>query len=90
MKLGLNTLGTMLHSVTTKNTAAHYRHYGNYAYHYIYMPPAVYEQVFESLSPTRNAFAIVPDLNDTVKVKIAGDLLERDDILWHCLITIPS
>ena len=53
----------------------------NYAYHYIYMPPAVYEQVFGEPVTYTNAFAIVPNLDDTVKSEIANDLLERDDIM---------
>ena len=53
------------------------------------MPPAVYEQVFESLSPTPMRLQFVPDLDDTVKVKLQT-IYWNAMILWHYLITIPS
>ena len=82
MKLGLNVGDYVTFRVDYKEYQAPITGITeNYAYHYIYMPPAVYEQVFGEPVTYTNAFAIVPDLNDTVKSEIAGDLLERDDIM---------
>ena len=82
MKLGLNVGDYVTFRVDDKEYQAPITGITeNYAYHYIYMPPAVYEQVFGEPVTYTNAFAIVPDLNDTVKSEIAGDLLERDDIM---------
>ena len=82
MKLGLNVGDHVTFRVDDKEYQAPITGITeNYAYHYIYMPPAVYEQVFGEPVTYTNAFAIVPDLDDTVKSEIADDLLERDDIM---------
>ena len=90
MKLGLNVGDHVTFRVDDKEYQAPITGITeNYAYHYIHMPPAVYEQVFGEPVTYTNAFAIVPDLDDTVKVKLQT-IYWNAMILWHYLITIPS
>ncbi len=53
----------------------------NYANHYIYMSPKIYEEIFHKPVAYTNALSIVPNLNDEIKSEIASDLLKRDDII---------
>ncbi len=82
MKLGLNIGDAVTFRVNNKDYQAPITGITeNYAYHYIYMPPAVYEQVFGKPVTFSNAFAIVPNLDDSVKSEIADDFLTRSDIM---------
>ncbi len=82
LKLGLKT-GDTVHFTAdnTEHTAKVTGITENYAFHYIYMSPAVYYQLFDKAPAFTNAFTIVPNLNDNSKNEIAGDLLERSDVM---------